>query len=174
MSARRPTLKLGLRDLALPGVDDLQGGVARRRAAVERATTDMSAAEAAYVQAARGRNLTWREIGERVGVTAQAAWETFHAAAQAAGVSRRASMNDVAAIASVTRRTVYRVLSEPQLVADATRQKVLAAMGTVGYERPDDGGSQVGPSSGDGPLSLFNGVVAVASAVDRLRLHAHH
>jgi LacI family gluconate utilization system Gnt-I transcriptional repressor len=46
---------------------------------------------------------------------------------------RRATIRDVSRLASVSRMTVTRVLSEPDLVTDATRERVLRAIADLGY-----------------------------------------
>ncbi|MGI9153889.1 MAG: LacI family DNA-binding transcriptional regulator, partial [Rubrivivax sp.] len=48
-------------------------------------------------------------------------------------VARAVSLADVAALAGVSAGTVSRVLSRPDMISPATRQKVLAAAERLGY-----------------------------------------
>lgn len=45
-----------------------------------------------------------------------------------------ATIQDVARAAGVSTATVSRVFSAPELVVEATRQKVMEAVGRLGYE----------------------------------------
>ena len=56
-----------------------------------------------------------------------------HKTAPASARGRAASLEDVAALAGVSTGTVSRALSRPEMISEATRQRVMEAANRIGY-----------------------------------------